>query len=171
MKMSCFAVLALVSAPVWAGTDLSLPGERWLGKANGIVCADDTTKPVEKPAALEQFAVTFETMTTDYSLDNGLLKAVFVEDGVSCRYSALLLANNGAKTVKLVNSVAFAAEADASCVNGKAMLDGLLQDNTYLYWGRPHHITIVIEESNAASACGEGATAVGIDFVLAGKID
>lgn len=165
-----FALLALTPLNAVAAEDLSLPGARWLGNANGFVCADATTKQVQKPASLEQFAVNFESVTTDYSLDNGLLKAGFVEDGVSCRYSALILADNAAKTLKLVNSVAFAPDAGSSCENGKALLDGYLQANTYLYWGRPHHLTILVEDSSAAVVCGEGATSFGIDFVLAGKL-
>jgi hypothetical protein len=170
MKISCFGFLSLIATPVLAGTDLSLPGERWSSKANGIVCANNTAIQVDTPAQLESFAVKFETVTTDYSLDNGLLKATFVEDGVSCRYSALLLADNAARTLKLVDSVAFAADADANCTNGKAMLDGLLQETSYLYWGRPAHVTILIEEPAAAAVCGEGAKAIGLDFVLTGRV-
>ncbi|MDQ3230402.1 MAG: hypothetical protein M3Q07_01165 [Pseudobdellovibrionaceae bacterium] len=141
-----------------------------MAKSSGYVCAADTSKTVESPATLQDIAATFESMTTDYSLDNGLLKATFVEDGVTCRYSALILADNAAKTLKLVESLAFASDEASSCSQGKAMLDGYLAANSYLYWGHPHHVTVLIEEPNAAAVCGEGTATVGIDFVLAGKI-
>ncbi len=165
-----FALLALSPFHAAAAEDLSLPGARWLGNANGFVCANATTQQVQRPEGLENFAVNFETVTTDYSLDNGLLKANFVEDGVNCRYSALILADNTAKTLKLVDSVAYAPDAGSSCEKGKALLDGYLAANSYLYWGRPHHLTILVEDSSAAAVCGEGAASFGIDFVLAGKL-
>lgn len=163
---SSFAALAQ-EQPV--NEDLILPGARWLGKATGFICGAESEKIV-RPAALEEINVVFETVVTDYTLDKGVLKASFVDGDSSCSYSALILADNAAKTLELSESRAFAKSGEGTCEAGKALLDGLLSANQYLYWGHPHHLTIMVENSDAATLCGEGATHVGVDFVLAGRL-
>jgi hypothetical protein len=174
MKTALITLFALASASAsasaFAAEDLSLPGERWLAKPNGFICGADAETQAEKPASLEAMAVAFESVTTDYSLDNVLLKASYVEDGVSCRYSALIFADNAARTLKLVESRAYAADDAATCDEGKALLDGYLEATEYLYWGRPKHVTIMVEDASAAAICGKDATSFGIDFVVAGRI-
>ena len=149
-------------------TDLVLEGERWLGKANGYVCQDKTTV-IARPASLEAFNVVFEGASTDFSLDNGLLKATFEEAGVACRYSAFIDADNTAFTLALKESRAYAVDGVGSCEGGKALLDGILASNDYLYYGHPHHLGVVVVDAEAALACGEGATGYAIDFVLSGR--
>ena len=163
------AVLLTLSTVAVANDDLTLPGERWEAKATGYVCAANG-QPVSAPAAFEKMNVQFEYLRTDYSLDNGLIKATFSENGATCSYSALLLADNSAANIKLVTSKAWAPDRTSNCQNGKAILDQHLAENNYLYWGRPHHLTIMAQTADAALSCGQGATHVGIDFTVSRRI-
>lgn len=167
-KFVLMAALALLTA-AFAGAnegDLVLPGERWLGKFDKYICAAFGAA-VERPAAFEAFNVNFEQVTTDYSLDNVLLKASFEENGVYCRYSALLFADNAAFTIQLVESKAY-APAGGSCENGKALLDTALTFNEYLYYGHPHNAAIMVSVPGATEVCGQDR--VGVNFVLKGRL-
>lgn len=166
------ALLALTSLTASAASDLELPGQRWLGAANGYVCANDTTKVITTPASLESIGLAFETVTTDITLDNGLLKGTFVENGVTCRYSALILANNATNAVTLIDSRAYAADETATCEAGKALLDSNLLATSYVWKERPRpaHLTIFFNSENAEALCGVGETQVGVDFLLTGRI-
>lgn len=168
MKKGLIAALMVVSGLAQA-QDLTIPGERWLAKSTGYVCAaygTSTTAPMEH----EEMDVVFEQITTDITLDNGLLKASFVEAGVECRYSAILLADNAASTIDLVDSKAYSVDGSVDCSEGKAIIDAQLAANDYLYWGHPHHLTIMVPSADASAICGAGATHVGLDFVVAGFI-
>lgn len=168
-KMALASLCLFAAIPALATQDLELPGQRWLAKNTGFVCATPT-KAAEAPSAFSELQVSFKTLTTDYSLDNALVKAEFVEDGSLCSYSALMFADNAAYTIKLVQSNAFAPDQKGSCEKGKALLDEALAFNEYLYWGHPHHVTLMIKDKEAAAACGLSSDKVGIDFVLAGRI-
>lgn len=169
MKLLLLTVLLTTNA--FANTDLVLDGERWEAKHAGYICGADEAlsgTPVEH----DQFQVKFEVLRTDYSLDNVLTLATFVEDNTTCRYSAILFADNAASTIKLVESRAYAVNGGSDCLAGKEMLDANLASNDYLYWGRrPHHATIMMPVSDADIICGAGATHVGIDFAVTGRID
>lgn len=169
-KNALVSLCLFAAVPAWAAQDLSLPGERWLAKGTGYLCGASGTEIADAPAAFSALQVSFTSLTTDYSLDNALIKAQFVEDGNACSYSALMFADNAAYTIKLVESNAFAQEEGASCAKGKAVLDKALAFNDYLYWGRPHHVTVMIADRDAAASCGAEATRVGIDFTLVGRL-
>ena len=110
-----------------------------------------------------------EGLSTDSTLDNGLIKATFEEEGKACRYSAIVLADNDAKTIKLVTSRSFAVNADADCARGQEVLDRALADNTYLYFGHPHNLSVLAPVEGAEAVCGAGNTRVGITFVVSGR--
>jgi len=161
-----FAVLSLTSFA--QDTDLTLPGERWLAVYTTDVCADGNTRATEAPAHLSALNVVFTTLTTDQSLDNVLLKATFQDNGVECRYSALLLADNAENTISLVNSKAFSGAGAADCVAGKAVVDATLMKNTYKYLhGRA---AIYVAAANAEMACGAGSETIGLHFQARGRI-
>ncbi|SMF56860.1 hypothetical protein [Pseudobacteriovorax antillogorgiicola] len=169
-KRVILSLFAMSSVSGLASQDLTLPGERWLAAATGYICEDARDVLVEAPEPFAQFDVKFETLTTDYSLDNALLKATFMENGEECRYSALLFADNAAYTSEIVESVAYSIKAGTDCSKGQAKLDEALSFNDYLYWGRPHHLTFMVETEDAVRLCGKDATHVGVDFVLKGRI-
>jgi hypothetical protein len=107
-------------------------------------------------------------MTTDITLDNYLLRATFVENNVTCNYSAILLADNAAWTIKLVESKAYAAVGTSECLEGKAVIDSALADNKYAYLhGRA---AIFSSVAGAEASCGAGATTVGLHFQVTGKL-
>ncbi|MBX2996534.1 MAG: hypothetical protein KF681_17060 [Bdellovibrionaceae bacterium] len=149
-------------------SDLTLPGERWLAQFTAYVCDDGNTQTQSVPAELAALKVAFGRATTDYSLDNLLVKATFEEDGVTCNYSSLLFADNAAWTIKLLDSKAYAPAGGSTCAAGKAVIDALLKDNKYKYLhGRA---AIFVPVQDAAAQCGEGATTVGLHFQVKGKI-
>lgn len=167
MKIAMGFVLATLTMTSAFANELTLPGERWLAKFTGYVCADGNTQTAAVPAAFAALNVNFGRMTTDYSLDNILLKGTFVDAGTVCNYSALLFADNAAWTLKLVESRAFSADG-LSCANGKAALDTLLAFNPYKYLhGRA---AVFIPVQDAAAQCGTGATAVGLHFQVQGRL-
>ncbi len=170
LKQALLATLLSSSFSAVAAEDLVLPGERWLANNGGYVCGAATTQKVSGPEALEEIQASFKTLTSDYSLDNGLIKATFVEDENLCNYSALMFADNAGYTMKLVDSKAYSTAKDASCAVGKALLDEALAFNKYLYWGRPHHITLMIPDSDGTKGCAADQSTVGIDFVVAGRL-
>ncbi|MFW7380665.1 MAG: hypothetical protein ACOH5I_17765 [Oligoflexus sp.] len=169
-KKSCLAIITLSSFSAFAAEELELPGERWLAEANGYICSSENSAAIAQPQALAAYDVVFESVTTDYSLDNGLLKATFTEESSVCRYSALLFADNAERTVELVESKVAAIEGKSLCEGGKALLDELLTFNDYLYWGRPKHLTIMVPDIDSEVVCGEGATHIGVDFTVSGRI-
>lgn len=159
-----------VSSTAFANTgDLELPGAKWQAKFTKYVC-QAFSPAVSAPSSHADFQVKFEDIVTDYTLDNGLIKATFVEDGKSCRYSAILFADNAASTIKFVESKAYALEDGSPCLEGQAMLDEHLQFNDYLYYGHPHNLAIMIPATGAAEVCGEGATLIGVNFQVSGRI-
>jgi hypothetical protein len=161
----------LFSSSAFANTDLVLPGERWLAKASGYICQAFGAK-VEAPSIHQEMNLRFESISTDRTLDNGLIKATFSENGTLCRYSAILLADNDQSTIKLVKSKAYAPnQNEVECEEGKSILDENLASNNYLYWGHPHHLTILSPVEGSQVICGDSATHVGIDFVVSGRVD
>lgn len=168
MKKALFLCLmaCLPAASFAAEGDLELPGERWLAKFDRYVC--DYDKPTTQPAELADLKVTFEKASTDRSLDNVLLLASFEQSGVACRYNAILLADNAAFTSRLVESKAFNAQG-ADCSAGKAVLDRNLAANSYLYYGHPHRISIMMPVADAEAVCGAGKNTIGVEFVLSGR--
>jgi hypothetical protein len=170
MKLSLLSLLALVISPAaFAETDLSIPGEKWVAKFDKYVCAAFGAG-VAQPSGLSDLGVTFETMTTDSTLDNGVIRGSFVDGDTSCRYSAIVLADNAAATVKLVQSKAYATAGEGDCARGQATIDSALLSNNYLYYGHPHNLAIMAPVAGAEAVCGAGATHVGVNFVVAGKI-
>jgi hypothetical protein len=168
-KFLLIALAAVSVAPAaFAQSDLELPGERWLTKFTKYVC-DANGVSVSAPLAFSKYRVEFSGISTDRSLDNGLIKANFQDNGLDCAYSAFLLADNKAATIKLVESRAHAAGVEAGCEAGKAMLDAALADNVYLYYGHPHNLAIMVPVEGASDVCGPEATHVGVNFVVSGK--
>ncbi len=162
-------VLLIFSASIFAQSDLELPEAKWIAKSSGIVC--NAYAPTNsKPLSHEEFNISFEEITTDSTLDNGLIKVTFQEAGHECRYSALMFADNEGQTIKLVESRAYALDGAAGCVEGKKLLDEQLKFNKYLYWGHPHHLSVMIPESSASEICGADAVSIGIDFTVTGRI-
>ena len=139
MKKTLFlCLIACLPAASAFSADLELPGEKWLAKFDRYVC--DYDKPAASvPSELADLKVSFEKLSTDRTLDNVLLTANFEENGVACRYSAILLADNAAFTSRLVQSK---VENEAECADGKAALDRNLAANKYLYYGHPHRIAL-----------------------------
>lgn len=162
-------MLAVSSSAMSQDSDLVLEGERWLAKSTGYVC-NAFEEAVERTQAHEKFNVQFSQLSTDYTLDNVLVKASFDQGGSNCSYSVLLFADNANETVKFVESRAFALNGDSDCLEGKDMLDKQFALNKYLYWGHPHHVSIVVPDEGAASVCGSGATHIAIDFTLSGRV-
>jgi len=162
--------LSFLACSAFADTDLKIPGEKWLGKFTGYVCdaEGDKTAP---PVAHTNLNVNFESVVTDATLDNGVVKATFTANGNVCRYSAIMLADNTAQTITLVESKAYSAVEGIDCSEGKAFLDSQFAPvNNYHYYGHPHNMAIMIEASDAADICGDGATHVGVNFVVAGRV-
>ncbi len=167
--VSLLATALLATSALASDEDLTLPGERWLATFDKYICAAFGPE-AEQPEGYASLNVKFEQLTTDHSLDNGLIKATFEENGVLCRYSALVLADNAAATIKLVESKAYAPSKQANCADGRAVVDQTLEDNSYLYYGHPHNLAIMVPVSGAANVCGSDATAVGVNFVVKGRI-
>lgn len=147
--------------------DLVLQNEKWLAKFDKYVCAA-FGPAVARPSALEDFNVVFVNLGTDSTLDNGIIRATLTENGKACSYSALVLADNDAATMKLVQSKAFALSDQSECVEGKKVIDSALASNNYLYYGHPHNLAIMAPVSGAKAACGTDL--VGINFVVVGKV-
>src|SRR3989344_910842 len=147
--------------------DLVLNGEKWIASFKNYNCVAFGAE-VARPAGHEKFQVSFEKITTVSTLDNGLLKATFVEDGKSCRYNAFVFADNAAATMRLVESKAYAVNGDSDCAEGKALLDSNFESNNYLYWGHPHNLTVLIPVEGAEAVCGNGF--VGVNFVVSGRV-
>ncbi len=166
MKNTVFAgLLTLFTLGTLAASDLTLEGERWEAKHTGYKCGAFSDQ-ADAPLSHQDFDVQFEVLRTDKSLDNGLLLASFKVDNSTCRYSAILFADNSASTIKLVKSKAYAIQNDVDCSEGKEILDTQLADNEYLYWGHPHHVTIMFPANSAEVTCGEGSSHVGLDFTV-----
>ncbi len=168
IKKSILAFTFLTST-ILASGDLTLPGERWVAQFNGYVCAAFTDF-TPQPQSHQDISVEFETLTTDRTLDNALIKATFVEDGEVCRYSAILFADNAAFTSTLVDSKAYSTNGNSECLNGKALLDSQFQLNDYLYYGHPHNLSFMLPESDLSGICPAGATHIGANFVVKGII-
>lgn len=163
---SLLSIASLSSAIANEG-DLVLAGEKWIASFKNYNCAA-FGQPVSAPAAFQKLNVVFEKITTDATLDNGLLKATFTEGGASCRYNAILFADNAASTIRLVDSKAYAPAKNSDCAEGKRMIDSALEANNYLYWGHPHNLTIMAPALGAEAVCGNGL--VGINFVVSGRV-
>lgn len=165
-----FMMLASISSAFAQEADLTITGEKWIAKFNGYVCAAFTPM-VAQPKDHSVLNLKIEKITTDSTLDNGLIKATFEVNGTVCRYSAIILADNAAATMRLVDSKAFAANGDkAICADGKATLDAGFEANNYLYYGHPHNLAIMVPMAGAAEICGAGAQYVGVNFVVSGRI-
>ena len=173
MKLFSGILMLLFAQLAFAQQDLELPGEKWVGSFDKYIC-QAFAEEVDAPTVLKDLQVQFENITTDSSLDNALLRANFIDDGVECRYNAILFADNDAQTVELVQSIAFNKAGGAStyrdCAKGKAVLDQALQSNDYLYYGHPHNLAIMAPGLGANAVCGEGAEFIGINFVVSGKL-
>jgi hypothetical protein len=165
MKLALVIGMMFLNGVLFASEDLKLPGERWEAKATGYRCAAFAADS-NAPLSHDDFQVKFEFLRTDRTLDNGLVVASFREQDSECRYSAILLADNSASTIKLVRSHAYASAGESTCLNGKKVLDKHLADNEYLYWGHPHHVTIMMPVASAEVICGPQATHVGLDFTV-----
>ncbi len=146
--------------------DLKIPGEKWIAKSSGYVCGAYGNK-IQLNSAKK---LKFKQITTDRTLDNGLLKASFIEGSGICNYSAIMYADNSAQTIALVESKAYAVRGESDCSKGKKFLDKILDFNKYHYWGHPHHLTIMVKDKNAHKHCGENSTHIGIDFTVTGRI-
>lgn len=150
--------------------DLDLPGEKWIAKFDKYVCAA-FGPAVARPTAFEDLKVNFSQITTDSTLDNGLIKASFEQDGHTCRYSAIILADNAASSMKLVRSHAYSeVEGAADCLAGQAVIDASLAENKYLYYGHPHNLAIMLPGVGAEAVCGAGAEFIGANFVVSGRV-
>lgn len=171
MKKSVFAALLMTLAfsSSFANTDLVLPEEeRWLAEFTAYVCEDGNTQTASVPEEFAAFNVKLGRTTTDYTLDNLLVKGTFEQDGATCNYSVLLLADNAAWNVKLVDSKAYAPNGGSDCAAGKAMLDSKFAFNNYKYLhGRA---AIFVPATDAALQCGTGADSIGLHFQVRGRI-
>lgn len=171
MKKLLLVAMVLSSVSAFAQeSDLTIPGEKWIAKFNKYVCAafEDGVPATTTHSDLN---IQFSQITTDYTLDNGLIKATFTQDGVTCRYSAIMFADNAASTIKLIESKAFAPEGGSDCNLGREVIDSQLIMNDYLYYGHPHNLAIMVPDSRASEVCGEAATHIGINFVVSGRIN
>ncbi|MBY0416111.1 MAG: hypothetical protein K2Q18_18205 [Bdellovibrionales bacterium] len=170
MKKGLLLALLLTAQTTFAETDLSIPGEKWLGKYTSYLCAAFGANTVG-PKTHRDLNVVFESIITDSTLDNGVLKATFESNGSVCRYSAIMLADNAAATITMVESKAYSLSEGGDCSFGKSVLDSQLAPvNTYHYYGHPHNMALMIETSEAKEVCGAEATHIGINFVVAGKV-
>ena len=165
MKKVVFAALALLST-LTSANDLTIPGERWLGEFDGFRCAAYGSF-VATPASYDAMGLEITQMTTDMSLDNGLIKATYLDGSSECRYSAVVFADNSAKTIELVESKAYAVDGVAECSAGKELLDKQFKLTNYIYWaGR---VLVMVQDASAPDLCG--ALKVGISFKKGVRID
>lgn len=150
--------------------DLTMPGERWQTTFNKYICNNVVTD-VATPVEFARINAQFGTVTTDITLDNGLMKATFEENGKVCNYSAILLADNALSTIKLITSKAYAVNGDTECTEGQKVIDEAFKGpNKYLYYGHPHNLAVMVPLADAGNICA-GQTTMGVNFVLTGKID
>lgn len=170
MKTILAALMTLSMTSAFAqDSDLILADERWLAEFTTFVCEDGNAKALQAPAELEKFSVQFGRLTTDFSLDNVLIKAVFIENNVECKYSAIMFADNAAWTISLVDSKAYSVNGTVGCEAGKAALDSVLSFNPYKYLhGRA---AIYVAAENAQTACGVDADSIGIHFQARGRLN
>lgn len=162
------AVLATLSLSAFANEgDLVLQGAKWAAKHTGYKCAAFGAD-VARPAAFEKLNVSFEGLTSDSTLDNGLIKGTFTENGVTCRYNAIIFADNAASTIRLVESKAYSPSKASDCAEGKRVIDAAFESLNYLYWGHPHNLTMMVPVAGAEAVCGSNV--VGINFVVSGRI-
>lgn len=170
--LSSFLTIFSVANVMAQSGDLNLPGEKWIAKFDKYVCAA-FGPAVEAPRRLSEMKLQFEQITTDSTLDNGLLKATFEQDGKICRYNAIIFADNAAATIRLIQSIAYNPEGGAStyfdCNKGKAILDESLKENNYLYYGHPHNLAIMMPGLDAESVC-PGSEFLGANFVVKGRL-
>ncbi|PIK14879.1 hypothetical protein [Halobacteriovorax sp. JY17] len=172
MKKAIVSLLLLTaSAFTFAqDADLNLPGERWITTFKDYVC-NNRSGEVAAPREFTAINAKFETATTDFSLDNGLIKATFEENGKVCRYSALLLADNLIASISLVDSKAYAVNGDTECTEGKEILDNAFRGpNDYLYYGHPHNLAIMVPLTDADNICPNNGSTIGVNFVLSGRV-
>ncbi len=163
-------LISILPTSSFANTgDLVLAGEKWIAKFDKYICAA-FTPAVARPQAFESLNVVFEQITTDMTLDNGLIKATFEEEGKACRYNAILFADNAASTSRLVESKAYAPADGSECAAGKALLDAAFAANDYLYYGHPHNLAFMVPGVGAQALCGDTAQVVGVNFVVKGRI-
>lgn len=148
--------------------DLILHGEKWIASAKGYICSAYGTA-VEAPADFAKLNVKFEKITSDSTLDSGLIKATFTENGKACRYNAIVFADNAASTYRIVTSKAYAPADNSACAEGRAILDAAFAAGEYLYWGHPHNLTFMVPVEGADVTC-PGATHVGVNFVVSGRV-
>lgn len=164
MFLTALIAITSLSASANDSGDLVLEGERWLAKWTAYVCDDGHTPATETPAELMEYNTQFNHLGADYSLDNIITKASFVENGVTCSYSAILFADNAAQTVQRVESRAL---PEVECFNGKKAVDSILEFNTYKYLhGRA---AIYFPFSNAAKACADNSGKIGIHYQVYGR--
>jgi hypothetical protein len=173
-KIILASLLSILSTHSFAQNgDLVLKGEKWIAAFKGYVCSKDG-QTVQAPKGFADLNVVFETLTTDATLDNGLIKAKFTaKNKVVCNYSALIFADNAAYTMRLVESKAFTPanklRFNTACDNGKMIIDAALESNEYLYYGKPHNIALMAPVEGSEKVCG-ALKRVGINFVVSGRI-
>lgn len=159
-----------VEAPVI--TDLLLPGEKWVAAHDNYLC-EAFGEPVAAPSFLENLQVKFEMITSDASLDNALMRATFVENGNTCRYNAVLFADNALQKSTLLQSIAYntnnSPTAYMDCVAGKKVLDAAFAETKYLYYGHPHNLAFMIPGEGVGAVCGDKEL-IGVNFVVKGKL-
>lgn len=169
MKKILAVALSTLSMSAFAQDgDLVLQGAKWIAKFENFICVE-AGPSVGAPSSFEKLNVKFEALTADSTLDNGLIKASFSENGKSCRYNAIIFADNAASTYKIVQSKAYNTADNSECAEGKATLDEALTAGDYLYWGRPHRITFLASAEGAEVSC-PGSSQVGVSFVVSGRI-
>lgn len=164
-----FLIVASISSAFAQESDMVLPGAKWQAKFTKYICAAFGPE-VTAPKEYADLNVKWESMVTDSTLDNGLIKASFEVEGKTCRYNAIILADNAASTLRLVNSKAYSNETDVNCADGKALLDAGFEANDYLYYGHPHNLAIMVPMAGAEAVCGAGAKFIGVNFINAGRI-
>jgi len=170
MKALTLTLMTLLMTSAFADErDLTLPGAKWVGTFKSYVCQAFGAE-VSLPSTYSTMNLKFEKVVTDRTLDNGLITASFEVDGKVCRYSAIMLADNDASTIELVNSLAYAVNNDVDCQSFATILDDALRSNDYLYYGHPHNMSIMMPLIGAQEVCGTGAVNVGLTFVVSGRL-
>lgn len=168
MKLALLGLFLFISSATFAG-DLTMPGERWEALPQGYICAAYGDQ-LDVPMAHQEMDLQFDYIRTDITLDNGILIGSFMENGTVCRFSAIMLADNAASTIELVESRAYSEDGATDCSQGKALLYQQLASNDYLYWGHPHRLTIMIPSESAEALCGAGSTHIGLNFQVSRKL-